>query len=67
MPCERAILRCSECGRYVTEEEWAKRGAPAADIESSGGGLGGLLASLLLAGERLQFCSPECKRSHQRE
>ncbi|MDG5775292.1 hypothetical protein VB773_10405 [Haloarculaceae archaeon H-GB2-1] len=65
MPCERALVRCDECGAYVTEEEWAKRGAPAAPIDTEEDGVRGFLGSLLLLGERVQFCSQSCKRRRQ--
>lgn len=67
MPCDRPLVKCSHCGEFVTESEWADNGAPASELESDSEGISGMLADLLLAGERHQFCSQACKRAFDAE
>lgn len=59
MPCERALVKCANCGAYVTEREWTDNGAHAA-APTTDDSLTGRLAALFLIGERHQFCSAEC-------
>ena len=55
------MVRCAECGRYLTEREWAANGKRYVPLDHDTDTLAGLLGALFLAGEVHQFCSPACE------